>query len=93
MDQINNPLLASLTSKNNTTLAFSSNAPRFNRKVLDEETYIGPGYYEQKSCFERSRANQNSKVKTSASTLGGARSTQHISTLMGAKVTAASRMA
>jgi hypothetical protein len=29
VDQINNPLLASLTNKNNTTMAFSSNAPRF----------------------------------------------------------------
>jgi len=27
-------------------MAFSSNAPRFNQKILDEETYIGPGYYE-----------------------------------------------
>lgn len=56
VDQINNPLLASLTTKNNTTMAFSSNAPRFNRKIMDEETYIGPGYYEQKSCFEKSRS-------------------------------------
>ena len=46
VDQINNPLLASLTIKNNTTMAFSSNAPRFNTKLVDEETYIGPGYYE-----------------------------------------------
>ena len=56
VDQINNPLLASLTNKNNTTMAFSSNTPRINQKLVDEETYIGPGYYEQQSCFEKSRS-------------------------------------
>ena len=40
-------------------MAFKSNAPRFNDKVIDEETYIGPGYYEQKSGFEQSRNKQN----------------------------------
>ena len=29
VDSISNPLLASLSTKNNTTMAFSSNAPRF----------------------------------------------------------------
>jgi len=29
VEQINNPLLASLTTKNSTSMAFSSNAPRF----------------------------------------------------------------
>jgi hypothetical protein len=81
VEQINNPLLASLTSKNNTTMAFSTNAPRFNQKVQDEETYIGPGYYEQKSCFEKSRSTlAGTKAKTDASTskLTGARSYQQI---------------
>ena len=50
--------------KNNTTMAFSSNAPRFNTKVMDEETYIGPGYYEQKSCFEKSRSTLATKAQT-----------------------------
>ena len=69
VDQINNPLLASLTSKNHTTMAFSTNAPRFNAKIQDEETYIGPGYYEQKSCFEKSRSTlAGTKTKTGAST-------------------------
>ena len=68
VEQINNPLLASLTSKNNTTMAFSSNAPRFNAKVLDEETYIGPGYYEQKSCFEKSRSTLGTRAKTNGGT-------------------------
>ena len=48
VEQVNNPLLASLTTKQGMKHAFSTNinAPRFNAKVLDEETYIGPGYYE-----------------------------------------------
>lgn len=77
VDQISNPLLASLTIKNNTTMAFSSNAPRFNTKLVDEETYIGPGYYEQKSCFEKSRSTMGKSTKTGgggppgASTMGG----------------------
>ena len=66
-EQINNPLLASLTVKNNTTMAFSSNAPRFQAKVMDEETFIGPGYYEQKSCFDNSRATLATRAKTGAS--------------------------
>ena len=81
VEQINNPLLASLTSKNNTTMAFSSNAPRFNQKVLDEETYIGPGYYEQKSCFEKSRSTMGTRSKTggaSNTNLNNARSMQQI---------------
>ena len=72
VDQINNPLLASLTNKNNTTMAFSSNAPRFNAKLVDEETYIGPGYYEQKSCFEKSRSTIGKSTKTGGATnVGG----------------------
>jgi len=66
-EHINNPLLASLTSKNNTTLAFSSNAPRFQHKVVDEETYVGPGYYDQKSCFDQSRSTLASRTKTGQS--------------------------
>ena len=47
VEQANNPLLAQLTTKNNTTMAFSSNAPRFSQKQMDEsETFLGPGYYE-----------------------------------------------
>mmetsp|Transcript_36002 Transcript_36002/g.47374 ORF Transcript_36002/g.47374 Transcript_36002/m.47374 type:complete len:155 (-) Transcript_36002:1930-2394(-) len=61
VESINNPLLASLTTKNNTTMAFSSNAPRFSEKIVDEETYIGPGYYEQKSCFGQSRSKLGSR--------------------------------
>lgn len=71
VDQINNPLLASLTNKNNTTMAFSSNAPRFNAKLVDEETYIGPGYYEQKSCFEKSRSTIGKSTKTGGATNAG----------------------
>ena len=74
VDQVNNPLLASLTNKQNMKHAFSSNAPRFNQKILDEETYIGPGYYEQKSCFEKSRSSVATRAKTGAasqSTIGG----------------------
>lgn len=57
VEQVNNPLLASLTSKSLANRGFSSNVPRFEAKVVDEETYIGPGYYEQKSCFDKSRTN------------------------------------
>lgn len=81
-EAINNPLLASLTIKNNTTMAFSSNAPRFSEKVQDEETYIGPGYYEQKSCFEKSRSTLGTRAKTNAGSstnnLNQARSMQMI---------------
>ena len=56
-EQANNPLLAQLSTKNNTTMAFSSNAPRFNQKQADEsETFLGPGYYEQRSCFNQERS-------------------------------------
>lgn len=64
-DQISNPLLASLVTKNSTTMAFSSNAPRFAEKVAGEETYIGPGYYEQPSCFDnKSRSTLGTNVKS-----------------------------
>ena len=90
VDQINNPLyvLAQVTSKNNTTLAFTTKAPRFSAKIQDEETYIGPGYYEQKSCFEKSRSTVNTRAKTNASTQGlhMARSMQQINTASGATV-------
>jgi hypothetical protein len=43
----NNPLLANLQGKNMTTMAFSSNAPRFGNKNSDDaEAFLGPGYYE-----------------------------------------------
>lgn len=63
-----------ITNKNNTTLAFSSNAPRFNNKMVDEaETFLGPGYYDVKSNFEqggkRKQANQSNKIF-----MGGAQS-------------------
>ena len=85
-DQISNPLLASLVTKNSTTMAFSSNAPRFADKIVGEETYIGPGYYEQPSCFEKgSRSTLGSKVKSgnnnSMVNLGSnTRSAQYIAT-------------
>ena len=65
-DQANNPIAAILSNKNNTTMAFSSNAPRFNNKVVDEaETFLGPGYYDIKSAFEtnekRKQANASAK--------------------------------
>lgn len=48
----NNPLLATIQGKNQTTLAFSSNAPRFGKKLGDEsEAFLGPGYYEHQSQF------------------------------------------
>lgn len=62
LDSVNNPVLAQLTTKTSTTMAFSSNAPRFQEKICDEETYIGPGYYEQKSGFDKgSRSNLGSR--------------------------------
>ena len=67
VEQANNPALAMLSTKNNTTMAFSSNAPRFSAKQADEsETFLGPGYYEQKSCFsqDKSRTGQASKQRT-----------------------------
>ena len=49
---LNNPLLASVQGKNQTTLAFLSNAPRFGGNLADEsEAFLGPGYYEQRSQF------------------------------------------
>lgn len=46
IEALQNPLLANL-SKRNSTLAFSTTAPRFNEKPVDEvETFLGPGYYE-----------------------------------------------
>ena len=51
-EQANNPIIAMITNKQNTTMAFSSNAPRFVNKVADEsETFLGPGYYDVKSAF------------------------------------------
>lgn len=38
-------------------LAFQSNAPRFHDKQLvdESEAYLGPGYYEAKSCFSKNK--------------------------------------
>lgn len=53
VDQAQNPILALLGAKPNPNMAFSSNAPRFADKIVDEsETFIGPGYYECRSQFE-----------------------------------------
>ena len=44
-----NPLLANLKAKRDTDhkLGFTSNAPRFNEKKVDEaDAFIGPGYYD-----------------------------------------------
>lgn len=49
-----NPLLANLKAKRGINPAFSSNAQRFPDKKVDEaETFLGPGYYEQQSTFDR----------------------------------------
>ena len=74
VEQANNPIIAMITSKTNTTMAFTSNAPRFNGKVADEaETFLGPGYYDIKSTFEtnnkRKENNQSAKLF-----MGGAQS-------------------
>ena len=58
-EQANHALFHNLNLRNNSTMVFKSNAPRFNDKVVDEETYIGPGYYDQKSGFEQSRNKLN----------------------------------
>ncbi len=48
-----NPLLANLKAKRGINPAFTSNAPRFADKRVDEaETFIGPGYYDQQSTFD-----------------------------------------
>lgn len=42
-----NPLLANLKAKRGLNPGFSSNAPRFSDKRVEEaETFLGPGYYE-----------------------------------------------
>ena len=73
-----------ITSKNNTTMAFSSNAPRFADKIVDEsETFLGPGYYDIKSSFEerererRRMQNQSAKLIT-----GGAQSSAMMASQM-----------
>lgn len=49
-----NPLLANLKAKRGINPAFTSNAERFPIKKVDEaETFLGPGYYEQQSTFEK----------------------------------------
>ena len=75
---INPHMITASTSKNHTTMAFSSNAPRFHVKQNDEETYIGPGYYEQKSCFEKSRSTLATRTKTggASNNLNNAKSMQ-----------------
>lgn len=48
-----NPLLANLKAKRGINPAFTSNAPRFQEKKVDEaDTFLGPGYYEHQSTFE-----------------------------------------
>jgi hypothetical protein len=48
-----NPLLANLKAKRGLNPGFSSNAPRFSDKRVEEaETFLGPGYYELQSTFE-----------------------------------------
>ena len=48
-----NPLLANLKAKRGINPAFTSNAPRFQDKRVEEaETFLGPGYYEHQSTFE-----------------------------------------
>jgi len=42
-----NPLLANLKAKRGVNVGFSSNADRFvEKKVVESETFLGPGYYE-----------------------------------------------
>ena len=71
VDKINNPIVAQLNAKmgfkNSTTLAFSAKEPRFKKEqTCDEETYIGPGYYEQKSQL-KSRSTAFGPLSTAAS--------------------------
>jgi hypothetical protein len=53
-------------------LAFASNAPRFNEKQLNDESeaFLGPGYYEQKSCFNKLKGNKVRK-RTVQTAVGG----------------------
>ena len=41
-------------------LAFASNAPRFiaGQMTDESEAYLGPGYYESKSCFNQLKGNK-----------------------------------
>lgn len=42
-----NPLLANLKAKRGINPGFTSNAPRFADKKMDEaEAFLGPGYYD-----------------------------------------------
>ena len=51
---VGNPLLANLKAKRGINAPFSSNAMRFEAKKVEEsETFLGPGYYEQQSIFEK----------------------------------------
>lgn len=48
-----NSLLSDLRMKRKINPGFSSNAPRFAEKKIDEaEAFVGPGYYEQPNTFE-----------------------------------------
>lgn len=48
-----NSLLTDLKLKRKINPGFSSNAPRFQAKKVDEaEAFLGPGFYEIKSNFE-----------------------------------------
>ena len=70
-----NPLLANLKAKRGINPAFSSNAPRFQERRVDEpEAFLGPGYYEQQSTFDPSKSansqNKNMKFLTHAQRFG-----------------------
>lgn len=72
---VGNPLLANLKAKRGINPAFSSNAERFPAKKVDEaETFLGPGYYEQQSTFEK-----NSTAVGSQSAIGNAKSQNFLS--------------
>ena len=52
-----NPHLNKLRAQRGLNPGFSSNAPRFNEKKVDEpDTFLGPGYYEQQSAFDPSKS-------------------------------------
>jgi hypothetical protein len=49
-----NSLLTDLKMKRKINPGFSSNAPRFSEKRQEEaEAFLGPGYYEQQSSFNK----------------------------------------
>ncbi len=57
---VGNPLLANLKAKRGIIAPFSCNARRFeDKKVEESDTFLGPGYYEQASMFERKNQSLN----------------------------------